>query len=90
MDRGASVSMARVRQLMGLCLAWIGTNWYHHYMVRLMSVQMDGQTPLHAASSSGNGAIVEDLIAAQAVVDATAVRRRIHGILLEVEWSHLG
>ncbi len=59
-----------------------------------MSVQMDGQTPLHAASSSGNGAIVEDLIAAQAVVNAAAVRRRTQcmamlvfiGILSEVEW----
>jgi hypothetical protein len=47
-----------------------------------MSVQRDGQTPLHAASSSGNGAIVEDLIAAEAVVDAAAVRRRIQCMAL--------
>jgi hypothetical protein len=89
--QGAStdgVFVLRGLEEIGIIIAWL----------RLMSVQRDGQTPLHAASSSGNGAVVEDLIAAQAVVDAAVVRRRLQcwalfvliGVLSEVEWSHLG
>ncbi len=55
----------------GIIIAWL----------RLISVQKDGQTPLHAASSSGDVGIVEDLIAADAMVDAAAVRLQCWALL---------